>query len=151
MALLQYREGASMTQVCDSDVTSYCVPQLPSGKTVRSPGVVGNCLSKNANNLTETCKKLVDIAAPADANKEFESGLASISIMKKISQIAGNTQGALINDEKTGMAAITITGWVAMASVAALVVVIIGGAYYGYRKMTGQDKPYTLVVKGGDM
>ena len=34
--------------------------------------------------------------------------------------------------------------------IAALVVLVMGGAYWAYRKYTGQDRPYTLVVKGGD-
>eukprot|EP00854_Cymbomonas_tetramitiformis_P013737 gene13737-16236_t len=149
MALWQYRKGAAMTQVCDDDVSAFCT-KLPSGKTIRSVGVVGNCLSANLLNLTVGCKKLVDIAAPADVAKEFNSGFASISLMKKISELGG-TSAPLINTDQSGVAMVTVTGWVALACIAALVVVIFGGAYYGYRKVTGQDKPYTLVLKGGDM
>ena len=43
-----------------------------------------------------------------------------------------------------------VTGWMALASIAALVLVVIGGGYYAYKKYTGQDQPYTLVIKGGD-
>lgn len=38
MALWQYRKGAAMTAVCDEDAAT-CQP--PSGRTLRSVGVVG--------------------------------------------------------------------------------------------------------------
>mmetsp|Transcript_4821 Transcript_4821/g.5620 ORF Transcript_4821/g.5620 Transcript_4821/m.5620 type:complete len:974 (+) Transcript_4821:66-2987(+) len=48
---------------------------------------------------------------------------------------------------------VTVTGWVALAGIGALVVCIVGGFVYLYRKFTGQDKvgQYTMVVKGGDI
>ena len=44
--------------------------------------------------------------------------------------------------------AITLTGWSALAGIAALVLLVGWGGYQGYRKYRGMgDHDYTLVVK----
>jgi len=103
---------------------------------------------KSSTITNAVCKKLVEISASHEENADFEKALASVSILDKIKKI--DTSAPLLDTKKDGLSIITLTGWVALASVAALVLVIGGGAYYAYRKFTGTDQPYTLVIKGGD-
>lgn len=44
-----------------------------------------------------------------------------------------------------------VAGWVALASMVACIVVVVGGGVLVYRKVTGIDKPYTLITKEGDV
>jgi Golgi apparatus protein 1 len=45
---------------------------------------------------------------------------------------------------------VTVTGWVALACIISLIVVIIGGAFMLWKRVVGADKPHTLHVKMGD-
>ena len=52
-------QGSAMTAACDEDAAT-CQP--PSGKTLKSVGVVGRCLSKKVaedQKLTPGCKSIV--------------------------------------------------------------------------------------------
>ena len=46
---------------------------------------------------------------------------------------------------------ITLTGWVALAALVSLVIVVVGGIVLGYRRWAGLDKPVTVVTKQGDV
>jgi len=153
MALWQYRKGAAMTAVCDDDAAQ-CQPQA--GKTLRSVGVVGRCLSKKLADgaaLSDGCKSVVNIAAPKDPSEMFSGALAGVSILEKVAALerSAGMKGTLVDDDKKGMSMITLTGWVALASMGSLILVVIGAIVFCYRKYTGKDRPYTLVVKGGDV
>ena len=80
--------------------------------------------------------------------REVFSLLAQISLLSKISKL--DTAGTFVKKEGKAGSLVTLTGWAALLSIGALVLVIVAGAYYGYKKATGQDQPYTLVIKGGD-
>lgn len=147
MALWQYRSGAALTDVCDPDVEQFCATE----QQKKAIGAVGRCLAKAAADnkaLSEGCKKVVMFAVPKDPKDQFDSSLGAAALASKLGGLASPL---VARDEKTGSASVTITGWVALVSLGALVMVIIGGAYWAYRKYTGQDRPYTLVVKGGDV
>jgi golgi apparatus protein 1 len=45
---------------------------------------------------------------------------------------------------------VTVTGWVALACIISLILVIMGGSFMLYRRLIGEDKPHTLHVKMGD-
>jgi len=148
MALWQYRKGAAMTEECDEDAQTLCAGDFPDGSSVATKKL-GQCMTEKSSTITNAvCKKLVEISASHEENADFEKALASVSILDKIKKI--DTSAPLLDTKKDGLSIITLTGWVALASVAALVLVIGGGAYYAYRKFTGTDQPYTLVIKGGD-
>lgn len=152
MALWQYRKGSAMTAACDEDAAT-CQP--PSGKTLKSVGVVGRCLSKKVaedQKLTPGCKSIVSIAAPKDSKQLFDGTIAGISVLEKITSLEKSVgmKGTLV-ETKGGNSMVTLTGWIALASIGALIVVIVGGIFWLYRKYTGKDRPYTLVVKGGDV
>lgn len=82
--------------------------------------------------------------------REVFSLLAQISLLSKISKM--DTAGTFVKKNQPGKAGsfVTLTGWAALLSIASLVLVLVAGAYYGYKKATGQDQPYTLVIKGGE-
>lgn len=65
---------------------------------------------------------------------------------------AAGLSSTFVNRQAHGLGAITITGWVAFLSVAALVVVVLALAGFGLYKFMGWDQRqhrYTRVVKDG--
>jgi len=66
-------------------------------------------------------------------------------------QAAAGIKARLVNPAGRGAGIITLTGWVALAALASLVVVIVGGAALAYRRWAGLDKPLTIVTKSGDV
>ena len=44
---------------------------------------------------------------------------------------------------------ITLSGWVAVLSIAALAFLVTAGGVWGYRRFVGIDKPYTQLVAPG--
>jgi len=148
MALWQYRKGAAMTEECDEDAQTLCPADFPvGGVTLKKLGL---CLAEKRGNITSpVCKKLVEIAGTHEDNSEFEKQLAAVTIMDELHKF-DSTQ-TFIGTDKGGSSVVTLTGWVALASIIALAMVLVGGVVYAYRKVTGTDQPYTLVVKGGDV
>jgi Golgi apparatus protein 1 len=152
MAIWQYRKGVALTQSCDADVDKFC-----SGISVSTVGAIGRCLAKQVTDnaaLTENCKKMVMLAAPKDAKALFDGEMTTAAVVSKVEEIerkAGLMAAFIKNDNTSGSSMVTLTGWIALAAMAALIVVVISGVVFAYRKYTGQDKPYTLVVKGGDV
>ena len=140
----------------EADEDSFACVGLQAGKTLRSVGVVGRCLSKKLADglaLKDGCKSVVTIAAPKDASEIFSGALAGVSILEKVAALerGAGMKGTLVDADSKGYSMITLTGWVALASMGSLVIVIIGAVVFCYRKYTGKDRPYTLVVKGGDV
>ena len=58
---------------------------------------------------------------------------------------------AQVNPAGRGAGIITLTGWVALAALVSLVMVVVGAVVFAYRKWAGLDKPYTIVTKQGDV
>ena len=160
MALWQYRPGAALTDVCDADVASRC----PDEHANVAVGSVGRCLARILANasaagvpagIAEPCAKLVSFAVPRDPKDMFDAELSSAALAAKLAELqAAATSGlanTLMRSDARGVGAITLTGWVAMLAVGSLVAVVIGAAVFAYRKFMGLDRPYTLVIKGGDV
>ena len=54
--------------------------------------------------------------------------------------------------QATGTSIITLTGWVASAGIVAAVLLLVVAAVWGIRKLTGRDRPYTLIrPRDGDV
>jgi len=153
MALWNYRKGAALTTACDIDVTSSC-PDADE----REIGSYGRCLARlvaEDKPMSDSCHMIVNIAAPKDAKQMFDDEMTTSYVVSKVEEIerAATLNNAFVEtNPATGNNMVTLTGWVALAAVTALVIVIVGGAVFAYRKYTGSDKSgYTLVVKGGDV
>jgi Golgi apparatus protein 1 len=161
MALWQYRPHAALTDVCDADVEAHCPAE---GANV-AVGSVGRCLARLlanstaagvASGVSEACGKLVAFAVPRDPKAMFDSDLNSAALATKLAELQAAAASGLAStlvrtDTSTGSSAITLTGWVALLAVGSLVIVVVGAAVFAYRKYMGLDRPYTLVVKGGDV
>lgn len=117
--------------------------------------MVGRCLSKalvEGKRLAMKCRSLVLVAAPKDARAYFEMPGSTSALVQKIAtmQQAAGMEGALVDPYARNGSTITVTGWVALACIVSLIVVIIGGAVILYRRLVGAEKPHTLHVKMGD-
>jgi hypothetical protein len=55
----------------------------------------------------------------------------------------------MVNRARSATSAITLTGWVAVASVAASCALVVLAAVWLYRRYTGLDKPHTQFVGKG--
>jgi Golgi apparatus protein 1 len=155
MSLWAYKEGSHLTAACDQDVKSYC-PKGNKTRGIFSIGAVGRCLSRRLAEekaLSADCKRLVSVAAPKDAAALFQSSSSSTSYLASqlasMQQVASSAQ--LINPQASGTSLITLTGWVALASVMALITLVAFVAYYGYKRYSGDYKPYSMVYKSGDI
>lgn len=156
MALWEYKPGMALTGACDADVASIC-PKAGDSKqrAVWSIGAVGRCLSRQLaerKTLTSDCKLMVAVAAPKDAQNMFDASMSAAAIADRVSQIqrAAGISAKLVDPKATGANVITLTGWVALAAIASLVTVIMGGMYFVYNRMFGMDPSYALVTKSGD-
>ncbi len=65
-------------------------------------------------------------------------------------QKAAGLEAVLVDPYARNGSTVTVTGWVALACIISLIVVIIGGAFMLYKRLAGADKPHTLHVKMGD-
>ncbi|KAF5838865.1 hypothetical protein DUNSADRAFT_2034 [Dunaliella salina] len=159
VALWDYRPGVAFTATCDKDIETLCPRKARSRSGgVFTIGVVGRCLSKalvEGKYLQDKCRDLVLIAAPKDVRSYFEYPESTSAIVQKIAsmQRAAGLESVLVDPYARDGSTVTVTGWVALACIISLIVVIIGGAFMMYKRFMGIDKPYTLIsphVRDGD-
>ncbi|GFH19709.1 uncharacterized protein HaLaN_16706 [Haematococcus lacustris] len=156
LALWDYTPGAALTAACDNDVATQC-PRGARSKAgaVFTIGVVGRCLSKTlveGKPLEPKCRDMVLVAAPKDARAYFDHPDSTNAIVQKIAELqqAAGLSAVLVNPNSRTSSTVTVTGWVALACIISLIVVIIGGSFMLYKRFIGADKPHTLHVKMGD-
>ncbi|KAI7844989.1 hypothetical protein COHA_001355 [Chlorella ohadii] len=160
-ALWAFKLGAPLTQVCDTDVMAVCPGSGQQGSMFKM-GSVGTCLSKavaGGTQLTEGCRALVLVAAPRDARSIVADSTSSVeAVALRVAEIVkkAGLSSALVNQQKSGLGAITITGWVAFASLASLVLLVLALAAFGaWHFMRGgrQQHRYSRVreMKQGDV
>lgn len=79
----------------------------------------------------------------------FESSLTFALLKDQLEAIEVTTGLPTIYRDRRGNAqGVSLTGWMAMLGMTALIVLIISGVYAGYRRLRGgSDRDYTLVVK----
>jgi len=51
------------------------------------------------------------------------------------------------SEDETPTEGLVITGWMALVAVAALVLVLVGGAFVAYQRFFSNTRNYTLVMK----
>lgn len=66
-------------------------------------------------------------------------------------RVAECARGGRILVFDTGAGIITLTGWVALAALVSLVIVVVGSIVFAYRRWAGLDKPQVVVTKQGDV
>jgi Golgi apparatus protein 1 len=166
MALWQYRRGAALTEACDADVDALCGGG-GAGASDDAPGPVGSigrCLARAAANATAAgapsplaaaCGRLVEFAVPRDPHDLLADDVAATAALTArlaAAQAAAAAQlgAALVRPPAQG-GAVTPFGWAALAFTAALALAVGAAGVLAFRKCMGWDRPYTLVVKGGDL
>ncbi|MEW5299471.1 MAG: hypothetical protein WDW36_002486 [Sanguina aurantia] len=99
--------------------------------------------------LGPQCFALADIAEPPNAKAAFESALSFALLQNQLERIEISTGLPLVTRDNKGVAqGVSLTGWMAMLGITALLVLISYGGYTGYKKFRGiPDRDYTLVVK----
>eukprot|EP00879_Flechtneria_rotunda_P002629 GHRR01002831.1.p1 GENE.GHRR01002831.1~~GHRR01002831.1.p1 ORF type:complete len:772 (+),score=213.92 GHRR01002831.1:193-2316(+) len=164
MAFFIWTPAAIMTRECDTDVTSICLKQRPNMD--RIPGAVGSCLAdvleriqaaesksnKDATaaipQLSEQCRVLADVAEPPNMKRAFETSLSVALLESQLSSLEAKTGLPMINRDRQGNAkSITLTGWTAIAGMAALVVLLIAGGTYAWKQYHGVPDSSTVVLK----
>eukprot|EP00873_Tetraselmis_striata_P011681 jgi/Tetstr1/431945/TSEL_002252.t1 len=128
MALWSYTPGMKLTEECDAPAVEVCGFTPPVSVQW---GAVGRCLKKNLATLPKTCAALVEVGAPEDVRTNFMSTMSVASMhssLRKVERAVGFKRGTLVAKKK-GVRGITLTGWSALAGLASLMVVLLGGVY----------------------
>lgn len=83
----------------------------------------------------------------------FSDGLTMEAVTQKVAELAraAGLNGTFVDPAASGTGMITLTGWIAMASIFAVAIVAGAVLVVIVRRMRGLDQPYTLVVKSGDV
>lgn len=98
--------------------------------------------------LSEKCKTLAAIAEPPNMKKQFESSLTTALLTTQLEKIEVKTGVPLVQKDRRGQAnGVSLTGWMALLGMAALVSLLLFAAYATFRNFTGADRDMTLVLK----
>ncbi|GFH23193.1 uncharacterized protein HaLaN_20772 [Haematococcus lacustris] len=101
-------------------------------------GPVNNPKALSGATLSPACSILADIAEPPNLKQAFDSSLSFALLKSQLDKIETATGIPLVARSQRGVAqGISLTGWVALMGVAALVVLVAFGAYTGYKRMRG--------------
>lgn len=99
--------------------------------------------------LSAACAKLADIAEPPNMKQAFESSLYYALLKDQLERVEIVTGLPVVKrDSRGNTQGVSLTGWMAMLGMTAMIVLVIFGAYTGYKRVRGgPDRDYTLVVK----
>ena len=90
---------------------------------------------------------LADVAEPPNMKRAFETTLSIALLESQLSTLESKTGLPMVNRDQAGHAqSLTLTGWTAIAGVAAMVVLMIVGGTYIYKRYTGAPLDSTTVV-----
>lgn len=98
--------------------------------------------------LSDACKLLADVAEPPNMKRAFEASLSVALLESQLSRLESSTGLAMIQRDQQGHAqAVTLTGWTAVAGIAAMVVLVIAGGTFAWRRYHGVPDATTVVLK----
>lgn len=105
--------------------------------------------------LSQECYQLAVLAEPPRVDQSYDVKALAYSVLKNSLEKVEQTTGlpTVTRNKQGGVTAVSLTGWSAIAGVAALVLVMLAGATLVVRQYLGQrDKDgYTLVMKQAPM
>lgn len=79
--------------------------------------------------------------------RAFDTTLSVALLESQLSALESKTGVAMVKRDQAGHAqALTLTGWTAIAGVAAMVVLVLVGGTYAYKRYTGVPLDSTTVV-----
>jgi len=171
LALWGYAPGAPLTAACDADVAASCAatataapaddtaaPTAPhAALPVWSIGAVGRCLSTRLalnKPLAPGCRAVVVAAAPADAHALLAGTAAADALLARVAawQESAGLAGRFVDPRVRGVAGVTLSGWGALAGVAALSSLLVGAGTLAVRAaVRGKATGYVVVTKQGDV
>lgn len=98
-------------------------------------------------------RALCPLCLPQDAESMFPDGLSIDAVAQRVAELAtaAGLNGTFVDPSASGTGVITLTGWIAMASIFAVAIVAGAVLVVVVRRVRGLDQPYTLVVKSGDV
>lgn len=98
--------------------------------------------------LTDECRVLADVAEPPNMKRAFETTLSAALLESQLSSLESKTGLAMLNRDKKGNAqSVTLTGWTAIAGMAAMVVLVIAGGTFAWKRYHGMPDATTVVLK----
>ncbi|WIA10935.1 hypothetical protein OEZ85_011100 [Tetradesmus obliquus] len=170
MAFFIWSPNSIMTRECDADVQRVCLKDRPNMDRV--PGQVGTCLADvmeqlqaaeatsrkivkeapgapgSPPQLSDECKLLADVAEPPNMKRAFETTLSVALLESQLSSLESKTGLPLLNRDRKGNAqSLSLTGWTAIAGMAAMVVLVAAGGTYAWRQYKGVPDSVTVVLK----
>lgn len=98
--------------------------------------------------LSEQCRVLADVAEPPNMKRAFETTLSVALLESQLSALESSTGLSMLNRDRKGNAqSVTLTGWTALAGMAALVVLAMAGITYAWKRYHGVPNAATVVLK----
>lgn len=80
--------------------------------------------------------------------RAFDASLAAALVESQLAAIESKTGAQMLKRDNLGRPrGVTLTGWSALIGITALVVMLLGGATYGWRHYSGWVDPSTVVLK----
>lgn len=88
-----------------------------------------------------------------EAQALFISDMSKTAVADKFIalQNAAGIKTPLVNPRGSGINAVTLTGWGALAALTSFTTVSVGLAYLAYGRFVVPDPPYAVVSKSGDV
>jgi Golgi apparatus protein 1 len=98
--------------------------------------------------LSEGCRVLAEVAAPPSMQRAFDASLSVALLESQLASLEAKTGLSIVKrDPHSGKAqALTLTGWSAVAGIAAVVLLALAGAAVGYKRYRGVPLDSTTVV-----
>lgn len=98
--------------------------------------------------LSNQCFELASIAEPAKVERTFDVQSAAYSLLTSSMEKLGQSTGlpTVTRNRQGGVTAISLTGWMALLGIAALVVVLMAASTLGVRQYLGPKGGYALVA-----
>jgi len=98
--------------------------------------------------LSDQCRMLADVAEPPNMKRAFETTLSAALLESQLSALGSTIGLPMLNRDSQGRAqSVTLTGWIAVAGIAAMVVLVAAGGTYAWKQYSGLPDASTVVLK----
>jgi Golgi apparatus protein 1 len=97
--------------------------------------------------ISQGCRALLELAKPPDMARAFDNTLTQALLETQLGSLEASTGVSMLNRDRRGnVTSVALTGWLAVAGMAALIVLVVAGGVYGYRRYTGDTGSASTVV-----
>eukprot|EP00898_Chlorokybus_atmophyticus_P007954 jgi/Chlat1/815/Chrsp104S01269 len=157
MALWMYQPNNPLTASCDADITNNCGKNAKGRRIMNNNiGANGRCLLERLDKKQEIspgCKVLIEAASDAvdrlqdNPTLPLHPGMDVDAIASQIESHLESKFNFMNYIPGSSNNNVQLTGWLAIAALAALFVVVVFGAAYALKRYYGKGNTYTLVMK----